>query len=264
MSYCAGSIQNANKIKPDSNELKDSKFGQIEKPELIIDYILLRGVSSQERYSYYPNSGAKKAVVRRNFGGLDNNFKELKLTADRKDFRLGGTIIGMEESGAKLFIDKPIMNELYIGSTLAVLSSRQKNEEYQLTDDETFKSTRIEKWNNHYFGIYGLYLKDNYEASFETGLLAKRRSVSYKEDFKSNAFDSESKTSFHQDFKGGYFELKLSYKIPISRRMTILFSYAYYKEEVHKGKQSEDDLNANMNGYLEHHNFDLVHLRVRI
>lgn len=248
--------QLARKINPQS---KGSEFGQVRREDeahrvrFIADYILLRGVVSYQRHVFHQDGGGP-LVVRHRSQGIDFDYEELRVTADLGKFRLGGVFFGAEESGAEVFGEWSIADRTYLGTGLSAVTMRTHNERYR--KDQQDYDSREAKWNNFALSTYLLHSQSHYELMARAGLSRKRFTRQETASLKPAGEDR-----VHRDFRSGFGKARVSAILPLSSSLELLLSYSYYYERMYEGFQVEGPARSAVDGVIENHYIDLLHIR---
>lgn len=236
-----------------------SQFGKVReessppKVRFIADYILLRGLVTYQRHAFH-QKGSGSLVVRHRSQGIDFDYEEFRVTADLGAVRFGGVFYGAEESGAKVFGEWPIADRTYIGTGFSAVTMRTHNERYR--QDSGDQESREDKWNNYALSAYLLRSRDHYELMAGTGLSRKRYTRQERASLKPAGDDN-----FHRDFRSGFGELRASAVMPLSASLDLLLSYSYYYERMYEGVQIEGSVGSAVDGVIENHYFDVLHIR---
>lgn len=236
-----------------------SQFGKVReessprKVRFIADYILLRGLVTYQRHAFH-HKGSGSLVVRHRSQGIDFDYEEFRVTADLGAVRFGGVFYGAEESGAKVFGEWPIADRTYIGTGFAAVTTRTHNERYR--QDSGDQDSLEDKWNNYALSAYLLRSRDNYELMAGAGLSRKRYTRHERASLKPAGDDN-----LHRDFRSGFGELRASAVMPLSASLDLLMSYSYYYERMYEGVQIEGSVGAAVDGVIENHYFDVLHIR---
>lgn len=232
-----------------------SQFGKVRKTKIIVDYVVLRAATSFQHHAYRQDD--EEAIHSKHRSeGIDFDYEEFQITADLEDFRLGGTVYGAQGSGAQVFGEWPVAQGSYLGLGLAGITSRTHQERYQA--GETLSESNRQKWNTYALSSYLLQTARHYEFSGGLGLSRKRRT------FKESSVQAAKTTvaeDLHLDFRSWFVEARASLVVPINSSIDLLWSYSYYKERMYKGTKLKNSVKSAVDGTIENHYFDLLHLR---
>lgn len=242
-----------------NSSTESSAFGKVRtddegrKVHFIADYILLRGLATYQRH-VFRQDGSGPLVVRHRSQGIDFDYEELRVTADLGQVRLGGVFFGAEESGAEVFGEWPIADRTYLGTGFSAVTMRTHNERYRRDQDDS--ESREAKWNNYALSGYLLHSRSHYELKARAGLSRKRFTRHETASLKPAGGDH-----FHRDFRSGFGKLRASVILPVSASLNLLLSYSYYYERMYEGTQIEGPVKSAVDGVIENHYFDLLHIR---
>lgn len=231
----------------------NSQFGKVRRVSFIADYILLRGMVSYQRHTFRQDD-VQPVIAKHKSTGIDFDYEEFRVTADLGTFRFGGTFYGAEESGAKIYGDWPVAEGTYLGSGIAVMTRKTHSEKYRKDTQE--REAKDDDWNNYALSGYVLHTRPYYELMAEAGL--NRKKYDQKE---SASLRPAGNGHFFQEFRSGFMELRASAILPISSSLDLLWSYTYYRERMYKGRQVVSSVSSAVDGNIENHYFDLLHLR---
>lgn len=232
-----------------------SQFGKVRKTKFIADYVVLRAATSFQHHAYRQDD--EDAIHSKHKSeGIDFEYEEFRLTADLEDFRLGGTVYGAKGSGAKVFGEWPVSEDSYLGLGFAGITSRTHQESYQAGELQGENSRQ--KWNTYALSSYLLKTARHYELSGGLGLSRKRHT--HKESFVQAAKTTVAK-DLHLDFRSWFVEARASIIVPVNSSIDLLWSYSYYKERMYKGLRLKNSEKSAVDGTIENHYFDLLHVR---
>lgn len=230
-----------------------SQFGKVKRVRFIADYILLRATTTYQHFAYRQD-GVQPLFAKHKSSGIDFDYEEFRVTADLGNFRFGGTFYGAEESGAKVFGEWPIAEGTYLGTGLAVVTRKTHSERYRKDTEQ--RESRDDNWNNYALSGYMLHLRPFYELQAELGLNRKKYEQKEQATLRPAGGDR-----FFQEYRGGFMELKASAILPLSPAIDLLWSYTYYRERMYKGRQVEGTVSSAVDGNIENHYVDLLHIR---
>lgn len=250
----------ARKIDP-AQRGEASRFGKVRtdpvsgKVLFSADYILLRGVVSYQRHVFHQGAPGE-LVVRHRSQGIDFDYEEFRVTADLGAVRIGGEFYGAEESGAKLFGEWLVAKGCYVGTGFSAVTKRTHQERYRREAHEY--DSNEDKWNTYSLSAYLLHTGHYFEAQAAAGLSRKRFTRHGTHSLGPAADDD-----FHRDFRSGFGEVRASAVLPLTENFQLLLSYSYYYERMYQGVQLEGPVKSAVDGSIENHYLDLLHIRYR-